>query len=190
MRRDRLYKIYPLLALGVFAAATSWLDRIAQPPDTLRREAASASPDMTVEQFTLQRFDQKGHQQFIFSAAGMRHFAVPDRTEIEQPALVFLGRDAPVNARALRGTVSEDGETVHLAGDVVVTRAADSRRKAAELRTEALTVWPETERVVGEVTVHYAEGPNRITAGNFSADNLDDTLQLGGGIHATLTRSE
>lgn len=188
MRRDSLYRIYPIVALGFFAAATSWLDRIAQPPGDGSARPASSSPDMLVDAFTLRRFNPAGEQQFIFRATAMRHYAAPERTELEMPRLLFLGSAAPMAARAMKGTVSADGEAVHLQGEVVVTRDAHPGHPEAVLRTEAMTIWPETEQVAGDVTVHYEAGPNRLTAGNFRADNLNDTLQLGGGVAATVHR--
>ena len=188
VRRDRLYKIYPLLGLGLFAAATSWLVRIAQPPADAEEPVASTSPDMIVDDFTLKRFDVEGQQQFVFSAVEMRHFEFPERTELSRPHLLFMGHDAPIEARAERGTASKDGDTLYLEGDVIVTRAALADRPAATLRTEALTVWPENERVAGTVPVIYEAGPNRITAGRFSADNLQGTLQLEGGVTALVKR--
>lgn len=188
MRRDRLHYLYPIIALGTLAAATSWLARITQPPAEADRKSASTLPDMVVENLTLQRFDATGRQQYVFSASEMRHFAVPEHTVLSRPELLFLAGSAPVAATATQGTVSADGESVLLEGNVVVTREASEERPAAQLETEALTVWPDTEKVTGNLPVRYAEGSDLVVAGRFVADNLAGTLELDGGLKATFNR--
>ena len=188
MRRDLLYRLYPLIALGAFAAATSWLDRIAKPPTEAQRDGASNSPDMIVEGFTLQRFDHSGRQQYTFSADQMRHFTLPERTELVEPRLRMFGATEGATARARSGSVSASGETVRLEGDVVVERGASADRAAATLLTEALTLWPETERAAGDRPVRYIEGLSEIDAGSFTADHLNGTIQLGGGVVARIAR--
>ncbi|MCB1928261.1 MAG: LPS export ABC transporter periplasmic protein LptC [Rhodocyclaceae bacterium] len=188
MRRSLFEQIVIVLVLLLLAAGTSWLVRVAEPDDVPEAESSTNTPDMLVERFTLQRFDAHGRRQYVFSAARMRHYAAPERTELDHPELLFLGGEAQIQAQAIRGTVSEDGETVRLSGDVVMSRAALPDRPAATLTTQALTVWPETERVAGRVPVRYEEGRDVLVAGRFDADNLVGELRLGDGITATFRR--
>lgn len=189
LRKDRAHHLFPVIALALVGALTTWLDRIAQPLPGDPGQAAASAATMRVESFTMRRFDAQGIQQYTFSAEAMRHFEAPERTEIDQPRLVFLGREAPVRASALRGTVSANGESVELTGEVKVVRAATATRGAALLSTEALTLWPDTERVAGDRPVSYLEGRSEVHAGRFVADNLDLTLQLAGGVTATFVDS-
>lgn len=188
MRSGHFERWLPLVALAVIAAGTSWLLRISEPPREKGVSDNGNSPDMIVDRFTLQRFDASGKRQYVFSASEMRHFTQPERTELVQPELLFLGGEAPVRAEARKGTVSADGERVQLEGEVMLSRSATQLRAAATLQTEALTVWPESERVAGVVPVRYSEGDDELVAGSFSADNMAEALELGDGVTATFTR--
>jgi len=188
MRRSRLEQFLTIIVLALLAAGTSWLLRVSEPDRERADTLPDASPDMIVDHFTMQRFDPTGRRQYVFSARQMRHFTVPERTELEHPELLFLGGEVPVTAKAAEGRVSADGEVVTLQGDVVLWREAMTERAAATLTTEALTVWPETERVEGRVPVRYQEGTDVLIAGRFSADNLAATLQLADGVTATFRR--
>ncbi len=188
MRRSRLEQFLTIVVLALLAAGTSWLLRIAEPDRERTEMLPDASPDMVVDHFTMQRFDPTGRRQYVFSARQMRHFTAPERTELDQPQLLFLGKEVPVKAQAVRGHVSANGDVVTLEGDVVLWRNATPERDGATLTTEALTVWPETERVQGRVPVRYEEGADVLVAGRFSADNLAATLHLGDGVTATFTR--
>ena len=67
-------------------------------------------------------------------------------------------------------------------------REASAGKPQGEIRTEALTIWPDTEKVESAVPVSYREGTNTVTAATLSADNLRGNLQLGGGVKATFSR--
>ncbi|MCB1908388.1 MAG: LPS export ABC transporter periplasmic protein LptC [Rhodocyclaceae bacterium] len=188
MRRGTLEQFMIVLVLALLAGGTSWLVRVSEPDESPSAEDSSDSPDMMVERFTMQRFDDEGRRQYVFSAARMRHYAAPERTDLDHPELLFLGGEAPMRAEAIRGTVSADGDTVELSGDVVMSRAALPGRPPATLTTQALTVWPESERVAGRVPVRYEEGRDVLVAGRFDADNLVGELRLGDGITATFRR--
>ncbi|MCB1956449.1 MAG: LPS export ABC transporter periplasmic protein LptC [Rhodocyclaceae bacterium] len=178
----------PLLVLGLVAAGTSWLVRISEPPEARQAVESSTSPDMIVDRFTLQRFDAHGRRQYVFTADEMRHFAAPERTALTAPTLLFLGGDAPIRAQANAGIVSADGDTVRLEGNVLMVRDATPLRASATLQTEAMTIWPETERVAGDQAVRYIESGDELLAGSFQADNMAATLELSGGIVANFTR--
>ncbi len=188
MSASRAERWLPLVALGIVAAGTSWLVRVSQPPEAREVVESGDTPDMIVDRFTLQRFDAAGRRQYIFSAEEMRHFMTPERTTLLRPELLFLGGEAPVRARADTGTVSADGESVHLKGKVQMLRDATQDRASASLQTDAMTIWPETEQVAGDQTVRYTEGSDELRAGRFRADNMAAVLELGDGVTANFTR--
>lgn len=190
VRRDRLHYLYPVVALGAFAALTSWLERIAQPAEMPDAAVVSRAPDMMVDHFSLQRFDGRGRQQYVFSAESMRHFAQPERTELTRPELLLLRGSAPVLANAQRGRISQDGNTVTLEGSVRIVRNASPDLPEGTLSTDAMTLWPEQGRAEGHVQVRYSEGESHLVAGRFVAERLEDAfeLDLGDGVSATLYR--
>ncbi|MCB1890010.1 MAG: LPS export ABC transporter periplasmic protein LptC [Rhodocyclaceae bacterium] len=188
MSTSRVDTWAPLIVLGLVAGATSWLVRISEPPEVPTVVEDGSAPDMIVDRFTLQRFDASGRRQYVFTAQEMRHFLTPERTTLVRPELLFLGGESPVRAHSETGTVSADGESVRLEGEVQMLRDATRERASATLQTEAMTIWPETERVAGDRTVRYTEGSDELLAGRFAADNLAEVLELGDGVTANFTR--
>lgn len=188
MRRDMLHRLYPLIALALLAAVTMWLERVSRPDVQTTPTALSTGPDMTVERMSVHRFDLQGRLQYALSAEAMQHFPGDDRTDLTQPRLHFYAVDGASKASADRGSVGSNGETVLLSGNVVVVRDATAARPQAEIRTEALTIWPDAEKVESGAPVTYIEGPSTVRAATLSADNLRGSLQLGGGVKATFAR--
>lgn len=188
MRADTLHRLFPVVALGALAAVTLWLERISRPVEQSVPVAASSGPDMVIERFSVHRFDSAGRLQYELSARTMRHFPLDGRTDLDEPKLRFYGVDRTSHASATTGSVSTNGERVLLEGNVIVVREASAGKPQGEIRTEALTIWPDTEKVESAVPVSYREGTNTVTAATLSADNLRGNLQLGGGVKATFSR--
>lgn len=182
------HRLFPVIALGVLAAVTLWLERVSRPVEQLRPVAASTGPDMVVESFSVHRFDPAGRLQYELSARTMRHFPLDGRTDLDEPKLRFYGTDRTSHASAATGSVSANGERVLLEGNVIVVREAVAGKPQGEIRTESLIVWPDTEKVESATPVAYREGTNTVTAATLSADNLRGSLQLGGGVKATFSR--
>lgn len=188
MRRDMLHRLYPLIALGVLAAVSLWLERVSRPVAQALPTTLSSGPDMIVERFSVHRFDPAGRLQYELSARTMRHFPGDGHTDLEQPKLRFYGVERTSHASAETGSVSNRGETVRLEGDAIVVREATADKPQGEIRSEALTIWPDSEKVESSVPVTYVEGASTVKAATLSADNLLGTLQLGGGVKATFAR--
>jgi len=183
-----LQRLYPLIALGILAAVTLWLERVSRPVEQGTPTTVSSGPDMVVEHFSVHRFDPEGHLQYELSARTMRHYPSDGRTDLDEPKLRFYGADRISNASAETGSVSTNGETVHLRGKVIVVREAANNKPKSEIRTESMTIWPDAEKAESTVPVAYTEGASTVRAETLSADNLRGNLQLGGGVKATFAR--
>ena len=188
MQRDALHRLYPLIALGALAAVTLWLERVSRPTAESTPIVASTGPDMIAERIAVHRFDPSGQRQYDLSASAMRHFPSDGHTDLDEPELRFYGTERTTHASAENGSVSKDGNTVRLNGNVLVVREAVAGKPAAEIRTEALIVWPDAQRVESAAPVTYTEGSSTVKAATLTADNLHGNLQLGGGVKATLAR--
>lgn len=140
---ERLALAFPVLVAALLAALTLWLDQLVQSGGGQPR-AASSEPDFVVHELSAMQTGPDGRPRHVLKASRMTHYPADDSTVLEQPRLShFREARMEVQARAERATLSSDGRTVEMNGDVLLVRGAYGNQGELTLRTEALTVMPE-----------------------------------------------
>lgn len=182
------YRVFPILALAVLAAATFWLERASRvapepPPGSARHD-----PDLTVERFTLQRYNLSGTRQYQLSGALLTHYPDDDSSLLTQPKMVFDGDGRPLHLEADTGKIISGGERVHLSGNVRAQRQGDSQHPSMIFESAALTLWPDTEQAESRSPIRLTQGATVIHANSMAADNLFGHLSFSGKVTALLTR--
>ncbi|MES2563227.1 MAG: LPS export ABC transporter periplasmic protein LptC [Pseudomonadota bacterium] len=133
-----------LVLLGLLAALTFWLERVAQPPTAAQSRTLRHDPDYIVDGLFATRMDQEGRVKHTLHAAKMTHFPDDDVTLLAEPRLVTYGEDrAPVTVTAREARMSGDGENVYFERDVRVVRARHGNQGELVLDTQYLHVMPE-----------------------------------------------
>lgn len=161
---DRLTAWFPLLLLAALAALTFWLDRLVQPPPSVRPATARHDPDYIVESLSAMRMAPDGSIKHTLAARRMLHYPDDDSTHLETPRFVtYATRRAPVTITAKQALLSSEGEDIYFQDDVRVTRAPFADKSELVVRTSYLHVIPDasiarTDRAVtitdANTTVH------------------------------------
>lgn len=141
--------------LGVLAGAGWWLrERIQAGPATAARPAAT-TPEYFMTGFTTYGMNPDGSPRYRLAAERMAHYAHDDHADLEQPRLTVFRPDTPPwEVESERGKVFDQGERVHLLGDVFIERAAGPGGRPLQVDTRELWVWPEKDYAeTGEPTV-------------------------------------
>jgi lipopolysaccharide export system protein LptC len=185
-----LQRLYPLIALGLLAAATVWLERATRTGEEKAIGGLRHDPDLMVQAFTLRRFDKNGAEQYELTGSRMVHFPDDDSSLITRPNLEFTGEGRPLTVRGDQGTVFQGGDKVFLEGDVQAQRVADARHAAMSFRSATLTVWPNEERAETRTPLVLTQGGTVIHARALEAQNLIGELKLAGGVTAQLQRNK
>lgn len=182
--------LYPLIALGLLAGATIWLERATRGGDEKAPTGLRHDPDVMVQAFTLRRFDKTGAQQYELTGSRMVHFPDDDSSVVARPNLVFTGQGRPLTVTAAQGTGYDQGTRVFLEGDVRVLRAPDAQHAAMDFRSPTLTVWPEEERAATRTPLVMTQGNTVVRAKGMEAQNLTGNLSLEGGVTARFQRGQ
>lgn len=140
----RLSILLPLALLTLIAGATFWLDQVSRPVSAIVPAAPRHDPDTIVRNFSAARMDESGMPDFTLSAEQMLHYPDDESTHLEAPRLShFEPNEPPIHVRSDEGTVSKDGEHVHLTDDVQVTREAQGEQSMLTVTTDYLHVIPD-----------------------------------------------
>lgn len=174
--------ILTLVAGTLFACGSFWLVQLLERSgDGLQVDKHLNEPDYIIEQFSVVRMTKDGKPGYIVSGDKLTHRPIDDSSDIEQPVVRNLGGEhPPMDIKSERARVDENNTRVQLQGNVRIERAAAAKSPAMKMSTEALTLYPDEDRMV-------TDRPVRIVAGNATADgvglkanNATRQLSLGG----------
>lgn len=175
MALDRLYLLIGLLLL---AGATLWLEQMTRPDADAVREETRSTADFIGENVRMTNYDEQGNQRYELLAETVLNYPDSDITDFEQPRLRYQTSDGELRISARHGRSYDEGEMIHLTGDVDVFREGLAGNPDLTLRSNSLTVWPDTQRAATDDPVVMTRG-NIVAHGNgMRADNLYGTMEL------------
>lgn len=179
---------FPLAIFLVLTGLSLWLRQVIEAPDGQRDGKGRHDPDYIIHGFKLIQLTPAGQPQYVLRAQRLTHYPDDDATDIVQPALVY----APVKAgapgmtmHAQAAALSADARRVDLRGDVRVERAATGGRGPLQVRTEAMTVFPDEERARSDMLVTITEGASHLTGAGMELDRRAQTFILHSGTSGT-----
>lgn len=137
-----------ILCLAVLAAYTGWHRLSAPPPDeTTLPAAAVVGADYSLDRFVLTLLDEEGRTGVSLSGVSMEHDPRKKRSHISSPETTVTGPEGVSwDGSARQGWISDDGERVHLSGNVQLSRRESETVTSLELQTEELTLYPEQDQ--------------------------------------------
>ncbi len=185
----RGHSLFPVVVLTLLAGVSMWLDRVTQQEPAAKPDKTRHEVDFSADGLTLRRFDLTGKTQYVLVADSMVHFIDDESTELVRPRLNYLNRPEPVWIESRFATVSKDGEVVVLIDDVFVRRAPHDDKPESTLRSEAMTVWPDDEKMRTDKPVTLTQGQTVITADRMESDNIVGEVRLQGQVRGILYRN-
>jgi lipopolysaccharide export system protein LptC len=186
---DLIRKALPLLILIALAGMTVWLERTTRVEDKPTSGKLRHDPDVIIDNFTLQRYDENGAVQHTLTAKQMRHFPDNDSAELDEPKLLYQGKLAPTHISAERATLGRDGKEAILRDNVKVLREATAGRAEMTLSTSLLHVYPEDEIARTDQPVRLTQGKSVATGVGMVADRIKEQYVLESRVKATIERA-
>ena len=175
---------WPLLVtitLGFFFALGSfWLLQIMQRGDG-KIDAADAGnePDYIVEKFSFVRMTPEGKPRYLFYGAKLTHRPLGDISDVERPMLQSMTPgQMPMTVKANTARLRHAENQVDLVGKVDVFRPASLDTRQLHMTTEALTVFPDEERMQSNARVDMALGAATISGVGMKANNATRQVQF------------
>ena len=177
---------WPLLitiSVGVFLALGSfWLLQVMQRGDgQIDPAAAGNEPDYIVEKFSFVRMTPEGKPRYLFYGAKLTHRPLGDVSDVDQPLLQSMAPGQPtMTVKANSARIRHAAGEVDLAGKVDVFRPASPNARLLHMTTEALTVFPDEDRMQSSQRVDMALGAATITGVGMNANNATRQVQFAG----------
>lgn len=184
------YRLYPIIAVALLAAASIWLERLSREPDTAPERGTSTVADFVAEQTRIVGFGKDGSQRYALVSDRMTHFPGADITDVERPRLEIASGEQLLNVSADRGEVSARGERVDFTGNVEAQRTGSPGQPGITFASERLAVWPDEHRAETTAPVRLTQGPTTALANGLRADNLFGTLDLIGKARVNIPRRQ
>ena len=186
MTRGRLTAGAPLLLIGMLAALTFWLDRLAQGPARDPFGPSRHDPDFIAEKLFGSRMGESGAATYTLSAGKMVHYPDDDSTLLTAPKLVsYTSPNAPVTITATEAVVSSNGEHVYFQDDVRVTRAAYAGNSELVMRTTFLHAVPEQHIAKTDRSVTITDANGTVTAEGLELNGDTRVIKLFANVRGT-----
>ncbi len=176
------YRLYPVIALALIAAGSILLEQATRVDEPAGEAMRSGAPDFVAERSRIVGFGVDGAERYELLAETIVHFPADDTIRLHQPRLLLRTVDSVTRIVAQGAEVSPGGEQVDFAGGVEVDRRTEGDPTPTRLRSETLSVWPDSHRARSDTPVRLTQGASTATARGLRADNLFGTLELIGDV--------
>jgi lipopolysaccharide export system protein LptC len=174
-------RLSAVMAAGiVFALGSFWLVQVANRDDgALRADPSRNEPDYIVEHFSFVRMTSDGQPRYIVSGDKLTHRPIDDVSEVEQPVVRNLSAEQPpMTMTAQRARIDHVRNVVDLTGQVDLERAASKTAKGMTLKTEALTLLTDEDRMETRQPVELTSGRARLSGTGMRFDNATSRLDI------------
>ena len=172
--------IFTVLGAIVFALGSFWLLEVMNKnAQDITASKHLDEPDYFITNFSLVRMDLTGKPSYIVSGTKLTHYPADDSSDIDQPFVRKLTPDMPpMNMNAELAHIDQNNTRLQLRRQVVVDRVASPKAQNLTLKTEALTVYPDEERMETDVPVDILTGASRIHGVGMKANNATGMVEV------------
>jgi lipopolysaccharide export system protein LptC len=182
-RTAHRWRLAATLLIGTFLAFGSfWLLQVMNRSDSDIGAAADLKePDYIVEKFSFVRMSPEGKPRYLFYGAKLTHIPLDDASDVVQPIMQNMTPgQAPMTMNAKRARIYHGENKVDLLGQVDIQRPPSADSQGLRIKTEALTVFPDEERMQSDQKVLVTLGAATITGNGMRANNASRQLDFTG----------
>ncbi|MGK5031222.1 LPS export ABC transporter periplasmic protein LptC [Janthinobacterium sp. DSP2-3-3] len=172
--------IFTVLGAVVFALGSFWLLEVMNKnAQDITASKHLDEPDYFITNFSLVRMDLTGKPSYIVSGTKLTHYPLDDSSDIDQPFVRKLTPGMPpMNMNAELAHIDQDNTRLQLHRNVVIDRVASPKAQKLTVKTEALTVFPDEERMETDVPVDILTGASRINGIGMKANNATGVVEV------------
>lgn len=180
-RTAQRWRLSMTVVFGVlFAFGSFWLVQLMnRGEEDMLADKRLNEPDYIIEQFSVVRMGKDGKPSYIVSGDKLVHRPIDDASEIERPVVRNLSSThPPLDMKADHARVDENNSRVQLQGNVQIDRAAQGKGQAMQMTTQALTVYPDEDRMETRQAVQIVQGGATATGAGMKANNATRQVEL------------
>jgi lipopolysaccharide export system protein LptC len=172
--------IFTVLGAVVFALGSFWLLEVMnKSSQDVNGSKKLDEPDYFVTNFSMVRMDLQGKPSYIVSGAKLTHFPADDSSNIDQPFVRKISPGVPpLNMNAELAHIDQNNTRLQLSRNVVIDRVAGPKTQNLTLKTEALTIYPDEERMESAVPVDLVSGRSHVTGVGLNANNATSVVDV------------
>ena len=179
---ERVASWFAVVLMGCVLATSYWYAQTLREPGGVDA-GRIGEVDFFAQGVALTGFDDAGRPRYRMFADTLTHYGNSDDFDLVRPRMLSLRPDQPqLQATAETAHAQENGRTVQMRGNVVVTRAADGTRPPLQMETQALTAVPDDDHFWTEAPVHLQSGHSVMDALSMDFDNIARRIKLDGNV--------
>jgi lipopolysaccharide export system protein LptC len=185
-RRAHRWRLGAMIITGVALAAGSfWLVEVINRgegggPNNVPR----SEPDYIVEQFSVVKMTPEGKPRYIIAGDRLTHHPDSDSADITRPVVQSLSPPAPpMTMTGATGHIDQVKNVVDMKGNVVVERPASPQGPHLRLKTEALTILTDEDKLRSDLPVEMVQGGAIVTGVGMLADRAANQVDLYHRVH-------
>lgn len=182
-RTAHRWRLLITIVVGTLIAFGSlWLLQVMQRDDQQGGfDPSQNEPDYIVEKFSFVRMTSEGKPRYLFYGAKLTHRPLNDVSEVERPIMQNLAPgEAPMTIDARTALIRHQQNEVDLLGNVDIVRPASPTSQSLRLQTEALTVFPDEERMRSDSQVQMTLGDATVMGKGMEADSAAREIEFKG----------
>jgi lipopolysaccharide export system protein LptC len=180
-RTAHRWQVGGMLAAGVvFALGSFWLVQVINGGDIgALSDPLKSEPDYTVEKFSFVRMTPAGKPGYIISGDKLTHRPSDDTFDVIQPVVLNVGSEKPpMTMHAKTAHIDQAQDVVELTGDVDIRRPQQGAAQSMSLKTEALTVFPDEDRMQTAQPFKLVLGTTNLAGVGMKANNATGRLDV------------
>lgn len=182
-RTAHRWRLLITITVGTLLAFGSlWLLQVMQRDDQQGGfDPSQNEPDYIVEKFSFVRMTPEGKPRYLFYGAKLTHRPLGDVSEVERPIMQNMTPgEPPMTINAQMARIRHQENEVDLLGKVDILRPASPTSQYLRLKTEALTVYPDEDRMRSDQKVQMTLGDATVAGNGMEANNATRQIQFQG----------
>ena len=163
---SKLHYLTALLIVILLAIASGWIFESIEKNPILTKEKTRHDPDYFLHRFTATTMDANGKPSYKVTAEHLDHYPDDDSMKLQTPFFSFYENNIKTRtAQALEATVLQDGEKIHLTGEVILNQIKILAKDIPVILTaEQLTIEPKKDIAHTKSKINLRKGKNTIDA--------------------------
>ncbi|HEY0064868.1 MAG TPA: LPS export ABC transporter periplasmic protein LptC [Telluria sp.] len=169
-----------LMAGGFFAAGSFWLLQVMLREDNDRRvDPSRDEPDYIIDKFSFVRMSPQGEPHYLFYGDKLTHLPLNDASDVVKPIFKTIVPGQPtMTVTSEKARMFHAEGKVDLLGKVDIQRPQSPTARYLRLNTEALTVYPDEDRMESAQKVSMVLGTATITGVGMQANNATGQIDF------------
>lgn len=185
-RTAHRWRLGAMLIAGVFMAAGSfWLVEVINRGEGFgSNNLLRSEPDYIVENFSVVKMTPEGKPRYIIAGDKLTHHPDSDTGDVIKPVVQSLSPpQPPMTMTSATGRIDQVKNIVDMNGNVVIERPGSPQGPHLRLKTEALTILTDEDKLRTDLPVEMVQDATVVTGVGMLADRAANQVDIYNRVH-------